>query len=370
MDPTLDDVLEQVAKRREEFAADRFVPRDVIDDLKKIGMYRAATPAFVGGTQLPPSEFLHLVERISEVDGSTGWVASFGSSGFYLSALPPDTIARLYADGPDLVFAGALFPVQPAVRVKGGYRVSGHWKFSSGCKAADVIGVGIGTGDVGGKPRTAVLRADQVRIVENWDVVGLEGTGSHDIVVEDVFVPEEDTFVRGGPPTVDDRLFRYPPLAYAAQVLAAVNLGIGRAALDHVLRVGAGRAGITGAPRLADRAYYRIGAAKAEAGLRSARAFFYEITDEVYADIVAGKEPTDRQKATLRLAAAHTAEAGLAAVQAAYGLSGTVAIYHDHPLQRYLRDASVVTQHAFLSSGMYDSAGAVMMGLPAAPGFL
>lgn len=368
MGPTMEDLLERVAKRRAEFAVDRYVPRDIIDDLKALGIYRSATPKCVGGVQTSPSEFLRVIERISVVDGSTGWVASFGSSGFYLAALPLDTIARLYADGPDLVFAGALFPVQRAVAVDGGYRVSGRWRFASGCMAADVIGVGIGV--AGGKPRTAVLKADQVEIIENWDVVGLEGTGSHDLAVHDVFVPEEDTFVRGGPPSVEDRLFHYPVLAYAAQLLAVVNLGIGRAALDHVVSVGAGRSGITGAPKLAERAYYRIGVARAEASLRAARAFFYEVTDEVYADVVAGTEATARQKATLRLAATHAADAGLAAAQAAFHLAGTAAVAAEHPLQRYLRDALVVPQHAFLSPQMYDNSGAVLMGLPAAPGFL
>jgi alkylation response protein AidB-like acyl-CoA dehydrogenase len=201
-------------------------------------------------------------------------------------------------------------------------------------------------------------------------VIGLEGTGSHDLVVNDVFVPEEDTFVRGDPPSVNDRLFHYPAIAYAAQLLAVVNLGIGRAALDHVTSEGAGRPGITGAPTLAERAYYRIGVARAEAALRSARAFFYEVTDEVYAYVLAGNEASAEQRATLRLAAAHAADAGLAAVHAAFQLSGTAAIASAHPLQRYLRDASVVPQHAFLSTQMYDNAGAVLMGQPVAPGFI
>ena len=97
-----------------------------------------------------------MIERISEADGSAGWVASFGSAGVYLAALPPETLAEIYAQSPDLVFAGGLFPLQPAEAVEGGWQVNGTWKFASGCKGADLLGVGIGA--AGGKPRTAVFR--------------------------------------------------------------------------------------------------------------------------------------------------------------------------------------------------------------------
>jgi alkylation response protein AidB-like acyl-CoA dehydrogenase len=309
-----------------------------------------------------------MVERMSEVDGSAGWVASFGGSGVYLAALPPETQARLYADGPDLVFAGALFPVQPAQEVPGGFRVRGRWRLASGSLAADYLGVGIGAGS-SGRPRTAVLPASQVEVVDTWDAVGMRGTGSHDLRLAGAVVPPEWTFVRGGAATVDEPLYRYPALAYAAQVLAVVNLGIARAALNHVAGFGSGRAGLTGGPKPADRAYARIALAKAEAELRSVRAFFYETTEEVYETALSGT-PGPEQVSLLRLAAAHAARVGLDVVRAAFTLGGTAAIDTDHPLQRHLRDAAVVPQHAFLTEGMYDGAGAVFFGVDPFPGYL
>lgn len=369
---TFEDVLALVAQRREEFGEKKYVPQDMIAEFKKVGIFRASTPKRFGGDALPPSQFLRMIERISEVDASAGWVASFGSALVYLAALPLETQAELYKDSPDVAFAGGLFPVQKAERVEDGWKVSGEWKFSSGCKGADLIGVGIAGGEeTAGKPRTALLRPDQVEICENWNVIGLSGTGSHDLRVHGEVVPDARTFIRGGEPTVDEPLFRYPSIAYASQVLAVVNLGTGRAALDYALKTGAGRTGITGAPKLADRAYYRIDIAKAEASLRSARAFFYEISDEVYTTVEAGDPATDKQKAMLRLASTHVAKVGADAVQTAYSLSGTAAIYDSNPMQRYLRDAMVVTQHAFLSDGIYDGTGAVLMGLPPGiPAFL
>ncbi|GGN39366.1 acyl-CoA dehydrogenase family protein [Streptomyces fuscichromogenes] len=363
-------VLEVVAERRAEFEEKRHVPSDVIAEFKQAGIYRAGVPQRFGGDALPPAEFLRLVERVSTVDGSAGWVASFGSSAVYLAALPLDTQAELYAAGPDVAFAGGLFPVQSAHVVQDGYRITGRWKFASGCKGADVLGVGIRAGeDRTGRPLTAVLRPDQVKIAENWDVIGLRGTGSHDLVVDGAVVPREWTFVRGGKPTVDEPLYRYPTVPYAAQVLAVVGLGVARAALDLVIAQG-GRSGYTGAPKPAERATYRISVGQAEAQLRSVRAFFYEITEDVWATVEAGDAVPPEQASLLRLASAHLAKTSFEVVRAAYQLVGIAAITDSSPMQRYLRDASVVPQHAFLQEGMYDGAGAVLTGVQPFPGYL
>ncbi|KAK46808.1 acyl-CoA dehydrogenase [Caballeronia jiangsuensis] len=370
---TLDDVIAEIAQRRDEFDRLSHVPRDVIEKLKRVGIYRAATPKRFGGDARAPGEFLEMIERIAVADGSAAWVASFGSANLYLAALPVATQAAIYADGPDQVFAGGLFPVQNAQPAPGGYRVNGTWKFASGCKGADWLGVGIGTGKPGeapGKPRTAVFRPEQVEIVENWNVVGMQGTGSHDLRVTDQFVAEDWTFLRGGVSTIDEPLYRYPTIAYAAQVLAVVNLGLARAALDVANHMAGGRKTTTGAPQLADRAYYRIELAKAEAQLRSARAFFYESTDSVWQSILAGNEVSPEQVSLLRLAATQIAREGADVVNRAYRLGGTMAIYRTHPLQRLMRDAMVVTQHAFLGEGNYDGAGAVFVGVPPIPGYL
>jgi alkylation response protein AidB-like acyl-CoA dehydrogenase len=366
-----DDMLAELARRREEFRELRSVPRDFVDRLKEVGIYRACAPAKFGGDAMAPAKFLDIIERISMVDGSTGWVASFGSGLVYLAALPVETQAKMYRDGPDVVFAGGLFPVQPATPTERGFLVNGHWKFASGCIAADRLGVGIGGDESSaGKPRTAVLPAGQVEIVQDWDVVGMRATGSFDLVVRNVEVPREWTFIRGGAATIDEPLYRYPTLAFASQVLAVVGAGIARTALDYAEEAGAGYAGVTGAPKLADRPYYRTEIASAEASLRSARAWFYEVSHEVWETVAMGDSATDEQNAHLRLASAHLAKTSSDVVSRLVEISGTAPIYREHPLQLLLGDALVPKQHAFLGPAIYDSAGAVLMGLPpSTPGF-
>jgi indole-3-acetate monooxygenase len=364
-------LLATIASRRAEFRCQRHISADVIELMKKAGIYRAMVARRFGGDETTPSEFLRLVETISAVDGSAGWVASFGFSAVYLSALPLKTLEVMYRDTPDIVFAGGIFPPQRAVVTGEGLRVSGRWSWGSGSMGAAYIGVGIKTeeGPSSGLPLIAVMPCDKVKIAENWDVNGMQGTGSHDLVVDDVLVDPEWTFVRGGKSSLDGPLYRYPTMALAAQVLAVVGLGIARGALDELRCIASGRQSITGAPVLASRAYIQIELAKAEAQLRSARAFFYDATDAAYEKLARGEELDLDAVTLLRLASSHAARTGSDVARAAYTMSGTSGIFRGNAIAQAFQDASVIPQHAFLSEGTWQSAGAVLLGLNSPAGF-
>ncbi|SOF01071.1 Acyl-CoA dehydrogenase [Burkholderia sp. OK233] len=371
---SLDELVAEIERRRDEFNQLSHVPRDMVSKMKRAGIFRASTPKRFGGDALPPPRFLEMLERIAIADGSAAWVAAFGSANTYLASLPVETQARIYASGPDQVFSGGLYPLQKAECAPGGFLVSGQWRFASGCKGADWIGVGIGgaPGNAGdsnaGKPFTAVFPASEVEIVDNWNVVGMQGTGSHDLRLANKFVDEQWTFVRGGAPLIDEPLYRYPAVAYQAQVHAAVNIGLARAALDLL----AGMSGVTktttGAPRLADRAYYRAGLAQAEANLRSARAFFFESAETSWRTVLNGDPVMPDEANLLRLSATHAAHTCAEVVMQAYKMAGIGAIYRGSRMQRLVCDSIVVTQHAFLGEGTYDASGAIFVGVaPATP---
>jgi alkylation response protein AidB-like acyl-CoA dehydrogenase len=364
-------LLEEARARRMEFARQGRLSGDIVDLLKQAGIFRALVARRFGGEELSPSDFCRLVERISAADGSTGWIASFGHAAMYLSALPVETLETIYADGPDVIFAGGIFPPKPARRVEGGFLVNGRWSWASGCTAAAYLGVGIKLEEGGesGLPRMAVIPRENATIIDNWDVNGLRGTGSHDIEVTGVVVPEDWTFIRGGASSLDTPLFHYPTLAIASQVLAVVGLGAARAALDQAIAMAGERASITGAPRLADRAHVQIELAKAEAQLRSARAFLYETTDQAFERLTAGQELDLQTRTLLRLSATNAAKVGADVTRQAYTMCGTAGIFTDHPLAQALQDALVVPQHTFLSEGTWQSAGRMLLGLEAGPGF-
>lgn len=368
-------LLADIRSRRAEFEAQQFISQDIIERFRALGVYRALVARRFGGDERSPAEFCRLVETIAQADGSAGWVSSFGIGAVYLSALPLDTLHRLYERSPDIVFAGGIFPPRPAGLADGGFTVNGRWSWASGCMGADVVGVGIapkdasGDGGKPGLPRMAVMPRAAVRIERNWDVIGLLGTGSHDLVVEDVVVPESWTFVRGGASALDEPLYRYPTLSFAAQVLSVVGLGIARAALDEVQTMG-GRQSVTGAPKLGDRVAAQLEIARAEADLRAARSWFYEAIDTVWQVLLSGDEPTPHQVSLLRLSSTHATRVAAEVTRRAQMLTGMAGVYESSPLARQVRDAQMITQHAFLGDVTYQNAGAMLFGLSPQPGYL
>jgi len=370
-DDLWEELLAELAERRTEFHEQGFVPRDFIERTFPLGIYRHATPARFGGEVVSPREFLTTIERFGRIDGSAAWVLGFASGNTYLGALPLETQAAIYANGPDVVHAGGLHPAQHAERTPTGFRVTGRWKFASGCMAADYISVGLLDESAGGLPRAAVLPRALVTIVDDgWDVSGMRASGSFDTVVEDVEVPLEWTFVRGGSALVDEPLFRYPLIGYQAQCHAAIGLGVARGALDHAQGHGSYR-GITGAPPIGERAYFRTEFARAYAALHSARSWFLDVADEVWETVNAGEEVTADQRARIRLSAVNVSDVAGQVVHDIVKVAGARTIESAHPLNQIRLDAQVPQLHATLSQHMYDDAGAVLLGLrPTTPGFL
>ncbi|MEA3395059.1 MAG: acyl-CoA dehydrogenase family protein [Pseudomonadota bacterium] len=368
----LQGLLADIRARAAEFEQQRHISPDIIEGFKQLGVYRALVPKRLGGLEWHARQFCELIETIAQADGSAGWVASFGMAPVYLAALPTATFETIYRNNVNTVFAGGIFPPQPATYVDGGIEVSGRWSFSSGCMGATVVGVGISPrkGETTGLPRMAVMPREKATIVEAWDVSGLAGTGSHDLVVDKVVVPEEWTFVRGGASNLSEPMFRYPALSFAAQVLAVVNLGIARAAIEELRRLAGGHKAVTGAPSLGDRPATQASLAQHEAQLQSARVWFYAAIDDAWASLTRGDPLSPAQTSALRLSAAHAARTGAEVTRGIQMLSGMAGIYNSSPIARCVRDANAVTQHAFLGDIVYQNAGAMLFGRDPLPGYL
>lgn len=362
-------VLDSIQARAGEFQQLRHIPQDVVDQFKGMGVYRAFVPARFGGDEKSPADFCRMIEDISAADASAGWVASFGVSATYLSTLPPETYAEIFGKNPDTVFAGAMFPPQPAKTVEGGYEVTGQWPWGSGIMGADLAGAGIKVEDQQTKlPLIAIMPAAKIEVVDTWKTLGLRATGSHDIKANGVFVPREWTFVRGSKPTMDDKIFRYPSMALASQVLAVVALGAARAALDFIHDSGS-RQSVTGAPKPGARPYLQSEYAKARGLYLGARALFYDTLEDAYAELEHGETVSRDMHIRLRLVASKAAKDGAEAARMAFALGGSAVINEGHPLGRYMLDAAGVAQHAFLSEGTWTGAGAAMFDEPTMPGY-
>ena len=371
----LDALCQEIRERAcsGEFDNQAYVSQDIIEKLKQIGVYRALVPKRFGGNEWSPKQFCELIEQLSKADGSVGWVASFGMSPAYLGSLPEATLAQLYKDSPDIVFAGGIFPPQPAEITDDGVVVSGRWKFSSGCMGADIVGVGISPqkdNEAQGLPRMAVMPANKAQIDMTWDTVGLKGTGSHDLVVKDVLVAKEWTFVRGEPSKLPEPFFKYPSLSLATQVLTVVGIGVAAAAIEEFQKLAPGKSSITGGAEIASRPVTQYEFAQAEAEFKAARVWFYDTMQIVWNEVVAGRTPSAEQISDMRLSCTHVARVCARVTRKIQMLAGMTAIYTHNPFSRFVNDTNVVTQHAFMGDATLQNAGLVSFGMKPAPGYL
>ena len=334
---------------------DRAVPATLIDRLATLGVFRLAAPRAAGGLEVTPVELAEVCEELGYADGSVGWCSMIGAAtGMALAHVPEGIAAELLRD-PRFLIAGVAAPMGRATVVDGGYRVTGRWPFASACRQATWLVGGVLL--EGPAFRLAIMDPADLTIHDTWDTAGLRGTGSHDIEAADVFVPTERTFSLAEPPTQPGPLYAFPPLSLLALGIAAVALGIARAAItDFGDLARAKRNPVTGEP-LATRPATRTALAEAEALRASGLAYLLsELTAPAGADAP--------RRARLRLAITTATRNAARAVDLVYHAAGGSAVYTSSPLQRAFRDVHVATQHAMVSTDVLETAGAVLLGEP------
>jgi indole-3-acetate monooxygenase len=349
-------LLPEIEARAEEVEQARAVPRDLAEKLRSAGVFRRYVPRSHGGDEMWLDEGLTVIEELARADASVAWVAAVGSEGpsFY-AYLPPDTYDKIFAGGPDIIHTGVINPTGKAVREKDGYRFSGRWSFASGANNADYIcihGVLDGGGQAGGTPATrlGVLPAREVNIEDVWHVSGLKGTASNDIVVSDLFIPDEWTGTFAELPAVARHpLDQRPLLARFGTEFAAVAVGIAQAALDDVTDIARNKVPATSRSKLAADpvAQYMVGQLATD--LYMARTLLHQIGRDDQASVPFGP-PDNTAMVTRRARLSRAASVAASVVEGAYSVSGTTGLFESCPLQRRLRDVRAVTQHYMLSA--------------------
>ena len=315
----------------DETEAGRKCPPKLVDILHENRMFDMVTPAKYGGLEVDILTMVRVLEELSIADASTGWVVGIGNGTAVLSAYVPESFARdIYKRG--VVTGGAQAPNGRAKPVAGGYRVSGRWPFGSGSTHCKWLVGGSFVVDDGGTPvvkdgfpdwRTVIFPASDAEIIDTWHVAGLRGTGSRDIEVKDIFVPEElAVSLVATKPVVDGALYRFPALGFLALTIAPIPLGIARRAVDELVSLATVKTPMGSASKLRDRGVTQSEIARADSMLRSARAFLYEVTEELWEKAVAGDEITMPDRSLLRAACGHAALESAKVVDIAYTLGG------------------------------------------------
>jgi alkylation response protein AidB-like acyl-CoA dehydrogenase len=303
-----------------------------------------------------PDEGLTVIEELARADASVAWVAAVGSEGpsFY-AYLPPEAYDQIFASGPDVIHSGVINATGRAVRDGNGYRFSGRWSFASGSNNADYIAIhGVLDGaetKPGGPPATrlGVVPASKVQIDDVWRVSGLKGTSSNDVVVQDLFVPEEWTGNFAELPKIPRHpLDQRPLLARFGTEFAAVAVGIAQGALDDITDIARNKVPATSPSKLAADpvAQYMVGSLSTD--LYMARTLLHQVAKDDQASV--GQGPLDNTAMVIRRARlARAASVAASVVEGCYTVSGTTGLFESCPLQRRLRDVRAVTQHYLLS---------------------
>lgn len=361
---------------RAEMDVQRRLSAPVVAGLRELGALRMAVPRDLGGPELDPMAQVALVEELSRLDGSVGWCSMIAGAGSYVAGFLSPAASQRWFGPADACLAGQLAPTGRADRVEGGYVVNGRFGFASGNGHATMMIAGCRVFEGGeparhpdGRPviRSLIFPPSSCTVLDTWHTTGLWGTGSHDYVVEDLFVADEDGWDPAGPMHRTEPLFRYPPLFLVPH--AGVPLGIARCAIDAVADLAPTKdvapAGARAQHRttLADDPRAHEAIARAEATLGAARALTYQVVEELWATLVAGERVPKRLRGMYRVMMTYAHDAGRDVVTAMYDLAASSAIYRGAPLDRQVRDILTACQHRMVHTRVYGPGGRLLLGL-------
>jgi len=378
--PHSDDPLDAVKRlapmiesRAAEAAANARVDDEVIAALVESGTMTLMVPAVLGGGEADPSVQLDVIEELSHADGSTGWaaMATMTSMGTFLSLLSDAGVDTVLSSA-NYLCAGAVAPPGRARRVDGGYVLSGRFSFGSGGAHAGWFIGGYALFDDAdnpvltetGSPRVlfAIVPRDRANLLDNWNVVGLVATASHDYEVPEQFVPDDlvapgERSIRGG------ALYQMGLKSLPGTGHAAVALGIARRSLDEFATL----AGVKSRPPsglLNEHPEIQRDFAQWRASLRSVRAFVYEAFTTLFEATAEGRDTDAALKADCRLAATHAVYQSAEVARNVYLAAGSVGLRNGSVIQRNFLDAHAATQHLFTGAQIYIEAGRIYLDTP------
>ena len=338
--------------------------------LYREGLLSLKVPRELGGPEVDPQLYLELCDELCYINPSAGWCAFINStSAALLGAFLPDAGAeRVFPSGRMPIASGALIPRGVATPVEGGWRVSGQWPFASGSAHSSWLLAGfriVRDGTPGPEHMVMAAAIEDVQFVDNWQVMGLKGTGSRDFVVTDHFVAEDMAFDllttdprKGGP------MFWLGRPGFVTPDHAAFALGVARRALDEIaMQAGSYQRGYLTSP-IAQRGALQHDLGKCDQQLRAARALCREALDEAWEFCMRHERPDLERQLRLRGACAYATDVACQVTTTAFRYGGGNAIYNDRVLQRCMRDINAAAQHFMVNTSAYDNLGQFRLGMP------
>ncbi|SMD26955.1 acyl-CoA dehydrogenase family protein [Kibdelosporangium aridum] len=361
----IEDVAPILRTEAEKSETSRQLTKEMVRALDATEVVKISIPRELGGYEFSPSQVMRTIERLSYHEASVGWSVMAlqmvtGSTGAYLGR---EAVEDLYPDVPagrHATIAGQGTRLGDAVRVDGGYRISGQWSFASGIPLASHIHTAAFCAETG-RPLVFTFPKEQATLVDNWDVLGLRATHSIDYVCQDVFVPATHVYdatttenLHGG------AYYRLGLVNLSGICHTGWALGVGRRMLDEMKALAATKTGTHNAS--VDTGYFHATFAQAEAKFRAARAWAMEVWADNEATLDRGEKLSTEQETLTRLMLNNTTWSVQSVGQTVYQWAATAAMRRGD-LQRYYRDLNAGTQHITSGPVVLQNCGKWLAGL-------
>ncbi|WTW99350.1 acyl-CoA dehydrogenase family protein [Streptomycetaceae bacterium NBC_01309] len=354
---------------------ERRVVEESIAALTEAGAFRIAQPRRYGGYETSLRTMLDVSAAVAEADGGTSWVVTLCNVCAWMTGLMSEQAQDdVWAANPHAKVSGVLTPSAEAVRVDGGYRVTGRWFYNSGSWHADWAGLGFPVpderGEVVDQGLALIPRAD-LALEDTWFVAGMASSGSNCLVAEDVFVPDHRVMktaaaLGGGYPTEhgDEALYRSALVPVLALVLAGPQLGMGRRALEIVRDKAAGKGiAYTSYTAQSDSVAFQLQLAQAAMMIDTAHLHAYRAADGIDRAARAGTYPDVLERTRMRADAAWALDHVTKAIDILLSAHGAASFADSNPLQRIWRDSAVAARHAVtLPAVNYEVYGKALLG--------
>ncbi|MGY1815210.1 acyl-CoA dehydrogenase family protein [Blastococcus sp. SYSU D00820] len=367
----------RLVERSADCERERRIPQETLDELHEAGFFRYYLPASQGGRGGELAGLLDIAAELARGCPSTAWVYTIISEVTALAgvALPPAGIEEIYGSSPRPTACAVNSPGGTARRVEGGYRVTGSWGFASGCQHSDWFGGFVQVSDDADEPEQIMVfvRLAEATIKDTWHVAGLRGTGSHTVVVDDVFVPEHRTFGLRERAQREARFVpdaevvdRIPAAPFFSLGLMGTLLGIGQEVLELVT-ANAHKRGVTYFDFEKQTDSSVVLEAIGEAAMQIDTALLHVRRGVHELDETTRFRTLDYvTRARCRADAGHACENLRRAVDSLMSVAGASAFAESNRLQRLWRDLTVGSRHGYLGTRLlYETYGRAFAGVPA-----
>jgi indole-3-acetate monooxygenase len=359
-----------ILSSRHETESARCLAPAVVAALIEKNLFRLAVPLSDGGLEASPLEALRVYEELAGAEAAAAWIVWNNTLPALMSRfLAADVRHALFA-GPRTVTANSTRPSGHAVRCEGGFRVTGQWALVSGCELAEHLLLRCVVPPVADPPGPrppelimAYVPKQSCRIVDTWHAGGLRGTGSHDVVIQDEFVPAANSVAFTQPPQLGSALYRMPFAATLAAGCAAICLGIAQTAIQTLIDLAMAKVSPDTGAALRDRPVLQIEIARLQTRQAAARLLLHSAVEAAWRACCTEQPITLKSRAAIWGAAQHASSTAKDVVRRAYDAAGATALYVDCLLERAHRDIHAVTQHIILNESWLQEAGRVWLDL-------